>query len=55
MVVGELTIQVWINLIVEFVLATISTEKLLATEKLVMAFKMIDKDNSGHISKEEIK
>lgn len=39
----------------EFVLATINREKLLATEKLLMAFRMIDKDKSGTITKEEIK
>lgn len=36
-------------------LATINREKLLATEKLLMAFRMIDKDKSGTITKEEIK
>ena len=39
----------------EFALAMIDMEKLLATERLVKAFKLIDKDQSGYINKEEIK
>ncbi|CAD8156509.1 unnamed protein product [Paramecium octaurelia] len=39
----------------EFVYATINREKLLATERLLQAFKIIDKDKSGAITKDEIK
>lgn len=39
----------------EFIIATINTQNLLTKEKLQAAFKMFDKDNSGSISKEEIK
>ena len=39
----------------EFLMATMNEQQLLSKEKLKQAFKMFDKDNSGTISKEEIK
>lgn len=39
----------------EFVAATINKRKLLSQEKLEAAFRVIDKDNSGSISIEELK
>ena len=39
----------------EFCLATINHKKLLTTEKLTAVFKMLDADNSGTISRNEIK
>ena len=39
----------------EFVIATMNEKQLLTNEKLTAAFKMFDKDDSGSISKDEIK
>ena len=39
----------------EFLMATMNEQQLLSKEKLKAAFKMFDKDNSGTISREEIK
>ena len=39
----------------EFVVATINKRKLLSDEKLVAAFNLFDKDNSGSISANEVK
>merc|ERR1711976_127490 len=39
----------------EFLLATVNHRKLLSQEKLTQVFKMFDTDNSGTISREEIK
>jgi len=39
----------------EFCLATINHKKLLTTEKLTAMFKMMDTDNSGTISRSEVK
>lgn len=39
----------------EFVMATINQQNLITTERLKMAFKMFDKDNSGALSPDEIK
>lgn len=39
----------------EFLMATMNEQQLLSKEKLKQAFKMFDKDNSGTISREEIK
>ena len=39
----------------EFVLATISREKLMDQHRLEMAFKMFDKDGSGLISTSELR
>jgi calcium-dependent protein kinase len=55
MEVDQLIIQVFEYRIKEFAYATINREKLLATERLLQAFKIIDKDKSGAITKDEIK
>ena len=39
----------------EFVMATIEEKNLITNERLKMAFKMFDKDNSGALSADEIK
>jgi len=39
----------------EFVQATISREKVITQEKLGLAFRMLDTDNSGKISVKELK
>lgn len=39
----------------EFVVASMNEKTILTNEKLLAAFKMFDKDNSGSISAEEIK
>ena len=39
----------------EFVMATIEEKNLITNERLKMAFKMFDKDNSGALSPDEIK
>ena len=39
----------------EFVMATINEKNLVTNERLLQAFKMFDKDNSGALSYEEIK
>jgi calcium-dependent protein kinase len=39
----------------EFVMATIEEKNLVTNERLKMAFKMFDKDNSGALSADEIK
>ena len=39
----------------EFVMATIEEKNLITTERLKMAFKKFDKDNSGALSADEIK
>ena len=39
----------------EFVVAAMNEKQLLTNEKLMSAFKMFDKDNSGFISSDEIK
>jgi len=39
----------------EFLMATMNEQQLMSKEKLKAAFKMFDKDNSGTISKDEIK
>jgi len=39
----------------EFLLATVNHKKLLSQERMSQVFKMFDTDNSGTISKDEIK
>jgi len=39
----------------EFIMATMNEKKNISEEKLVSAFKIFDKDNSGTISPEEIR
>lgn len=39
----------------EFVMATINEKNLVTNERLLQAFKMFDKDNSGALSYDEIK
>ena len=39
----------------EFVMATINEKNLVTNERLLQAFKMFDKDNSGSISKQELR
>jgi calcium-dependent protein kinase len=39
----------------EFVVATLGEEHLLSDEKLIMTFKMFDKDGGGTISIDELK
>ena len=39
----------------EFVMATINREKLLNEQRLEMAFRIFDRDNSGQITKEDLK
>ena len=39
----------------EFVMATINQNNLITTERLKMAFRMFDKDDSGALSPDEIK
>ena len=39
----------------EFVVATMNEKNLMSEDKLLAAFKMFDKDNSGSISADEIK
>ena len=39
----------------EFVMATINEKNLVTNERLLQAFKMFDKDNSGALSADEIK
>ena len=39
----------------EFLMATMNEQQLMSKEKLKQAFKMFDKDNSGTISKQEIR
>jgi calcium-dependent protein kinase len=39
----------------EFVMATIEEKALITNERLLQAFKMFDKDNSGALSSDEIK
>ena len=39
----------------EFVMATMNEKNMMSNERLMQAFKMFDKDNSGTISADEIK
>ena len=39
----------------EFVMATMNEKNMMSNEKLMQAFKMFDKDDSGTISADEIK